>query len=73
MYLLFAGDNYYPQGGARDLVGSYRSVDDAVKAHDPKRNRYDGGWANILDTRTLEIVKCFSRGTWANSYLELNW
>ncbi len=66
-YLLFAGDDYYPDGGANDLIGGFASVDAAVSAHDPKRFRYDGGWANILQVSTQEIVRTFDRGTWSST------
>ena len=32
MYLLFAGDFYYPGGGMNDLVGSFDSVEEAIEA-----------------------------------------
>lgn len=67
MFLLFAGDDYYPKGGGEDLKGCFRSVGDAVTAHDPTEHDYDGGWANVLDLGTLEIVKWFSRGIWQES------
>lgn len=64
MYLLFAGDDYYPEGGCNDLKGKFQSVDDAVKRHDPNKFEYDGGWANILNIETMKCVAKFSRGTW---------
>jgi hypothetical protein len=30
MFLLFAGDNYYPSGGWKDYRGSYASEEDAI-------------------------------------------
>lgn len=33
-YLLFAGWNYYPQGGYKDLQGSFDSLEDARKHRD---------------------------------------
>lgn len=58
-YLLFAGDDYYPEGGANDLIGRFDSVEEAVAAHDPKE--YEDGWANILCLESLEIVKRYWR------------
>lgn len=69
-YLLFAGDDYYPKGGAYDLVKSYSSVEEAINAHTPNKYQYDGGWANILDKDTLKIVKHFKRGLWSNKEIE---
>lgn len=66
-YLLFAGDDYYPDGGARDLIGAYDSIEAAVDAHDPKKFKYHGGWANILCVDALVIVGCFNRGTWTDT------
>lgn len=63
-YLLFAGDDYYPRGGAEDLKGRFDSVERAIEAHDPTEHDYEGGWANILCQDSLKIVKTFSRGDW---------
>ena len=63
MYLLFAGDDYYPKGGANDLKGSYVSLDDAIDAHNPNEFDYDGGWANILNIETMKIEARFG-GSW---------
>jgi hypothetical protein len=64
MFLLFAGDDYYPKGGAKDLVGTFESVESSVDEHYPERYRYDGGWAHIYDSEKGEIVKSFNRGVW---------
>lgn len=63
-YLLFAGNDYYPEGGALDLQGRFDSIEAAIASHDPNKFGYDGGWANILCLDTLKIVKMFSRGDW---------
>ena len=65
-FLLFCGDDYYPEGGADDLVGGFKTVEKAIAAHDPKKHQYDGGWANILDIKNLKIVRRFNRGSWSN-------
>ena len=62
--LLFAGNDYYPEGGAYDFKGSFETVELALQAHNPKEHRYEGGWANIFDLKEEKIVKQFSRGTW---------
>lgn len=64
MYLLFAGNDYYAEGGADDLQGWFETLDEAIKAHDPNKFTYDGGWANVLRLDNLKIAKHFSRGTW---------
>ena len=63
-YLLFAGNDYYPKGGANDLKGSFDTLDSAIAKHNPAEFRYDGGWANVLCTDSLKLVKKFSRGRW---------
>lgn len=63
-FLLFAGDDYYPEGGANDFKGAFESLDAAIEAHNPNEHKYDGGWANIFDLNTLKIVKTFNRGAW---------
>jgi hypothetical protein len=42
-YLLFAGDDYYPCGGARDLRGKANSADELLKI---KLHDYD--WAHVF-------------------------
>jgi hypothetical protein len=67
-YLLFASDYYYPIGGAEDLVGSYDTIEEAIKALDFRK--YDeANLANILDLNTLSIVKYGLRGVWSNEDL----
>lgn len=63
-YLLFAGDHYYPKGGAKDLRGRFATIDDAIAAHDPHQYKYDGGWAHIFSLDSQCLVKCFSDGEW---------
>ena len=68
--LLFAGDDYYPLGGARDLQGKYETAEEAIKAHDPTEFTYEGGWSNILDLESLQTVGVFDRGQWYKSIEE---
>jgi hypothetical protein len=63
-YLLFAGNDYYPLGGAEDFKGSFETLERAVSAHNSTEYEYDGGWANILNTESLKIEKSFNRGQW---------
>lgn len=37
MYLLFAGDSYYPCGGWHDFEGSFISIEDAMERLDSIR------------------------------------
>lgn len=63
-YLLFAGDDYYPNGGAEDLIGRFETIKEAFIGHDPNQFEYDGGWANVLCLDSMKIVKFFHRGNW---------
>ena len=44
-YLLFAGEDYYPQGGAFDFVGVYNSKQEAFK----EQLKLKSEWSNILE------------------------
>lgn len=49
-YLLFAGQAYYPFGGAEDLQGSYATMIECMQS--------DGvftDWWNVLDTRSGRV------------------
>ena len=50
-YMLFAGDQYYPNGGMRDYQGSYDTVDEARLEVDKRRD--EGGqrfyWFHVYD------------------------
>lgn len=70
LYLLFAGDDYYPRGGAFDLKGGFATLEEAIAAHDPSEFNYDGGWANVLSAESMTIPKFFRRGTWYGSEAE---
>ena len=67
-YLLFAGDHYYPSGGAEDLQGRFDTLEDAVTAHKSDKYEYDGGWAHVLCVDSLKLVKTFNRGNWDDPY-----
>jgi len=58
-YFLFAGVDYYPEGGAYDFMGSYETLEAARAA---KPDDYRAEWAQIAyltDGGTLEIVETF--------------
>jgi hypothetical protein len=52
-YLAFAGENYYPSGGACDLLGDFDKMTKCVKGINAAHRRVD--WWNILDTQTGAI------------------
>ena len=68
IYLLFAGNDYYPLGGAEDFQGRFETIEAAIYGHDPAAFKENGGWANILCLETLRVVKKFSRGTWIETH-----
>ena len=49
-YVLFAGENYYPDGGMQDCIGCFNTIREAIEA---LSGRVD--WMNILDSRTGKI------------------
>lgn len=53
-YLLFVGDNYYPEGGWNDFRGAFDSIDDAINYVLGLLNR---DWWHIVDTHTIQIVR----------------
>lgn len=57
-YLLFVGDNYYPEGGAADLVGAYRTLTGAVEASEGHVGR---DWAHVL-----EVVGTVTEVVWTS-------
>ena len=71
-YLLFAGDTHYPKGGAEDYQGAFRTIQNAIIAHLPGGYEYEGGWANIFDSKRLRIVKKFKKGNWYDGYEDIS-
>lgn len=64
-FLLFAGDKYYPVGGADDLIGSFNDRDEAEDAGWPGWfEDSPPDWAHVFDCETGEIVSEFRAGKW---------
>ena len=53
MFLLFAGDFYYPAGGWEDYIGRYDSVERA----EALLSNIGCDWYHIVDLSTNQIVK----------------
>jgi len=51
-FLLFMFNDYYPSGGLFDLVGAYKTLEDAQEAA-VNRPRVDDDNAHILDVKTM--------------------
>ncbi len=56
-FLLFGGENYYPQGGFNDFIAEFDTYDEARKAaayikrdYSSKYNSYAVDWTDIVDT-----------------------
>jgi len=48
-YLLFAGENFYPEGGESDFIGSFDSLDECESVY-KEGTLYE--WASILEINT---------------------
>jgi hypothetical protein len=48
-YLLFCFDGYYPSGGWGDFVGTFDTIEEALKNRD--RDHYQ-----VVDTETMKVV-----------------
>jgi hypothetical protein len=56
-YFVFAGDNYYPDGGWKDFKGAFDSIYEAKKFLND-RKQYD--WWEIIDAINREVVERFN-------------
>ena len=57
-YLAFFGDNYYPDGGMGDFIGSYKTLNNAKDAIALKEmiSSKISSWGHVYDTVSKEIV-----------------
>jgi len=57
-YLAFFGDEFFPNGGMDDFVGSYKSLKEAREAITTKELRMmlKASWGHVYDTVNKEIV-----------------
>ncbi len=64
VYLLFSGQNYYPQGGAGDFVSTHESLEAARAAVNVEETKRADKWAQVasFDGETLEVEDEF--GSW---------
>lgn len=56
-YLLFTGDNHYPDGGAEDFAKDFDNLQSAMDAAPLWVDEFGGmaDWANIIDTETGRV------------------
>ena len=68
VYILFAGDNFYPEGGVNDLRGIYQTEQDAVDAamncEILDRLSIDGSWWHVVKMENGKMVKIYGND-WA--------
>ncbi len=59
-FILFAGDCYYPGGGAADFIGDFHNLIDA------QIFPLNHNWSHILDTETGEVIELHAEndGLW---------
>lgn len=57
MFIIFAGEKYYPLGGAYDIISVHNNLNKALIAFDSAVKEYE--WAHIFDTVTSLLVKEF--------------
>jgi hypothetical protein len=62
-YLVFAGDEFYPSGGAEDFVSAFDSCQEAaaecirmMALSTDSRNRDNWTWIHVFDVNKLKIV-----------------
>jgi hypothetical protein len=60
-YLLFSGEEYYPDGGAEDFKSSHRTLAEVMDS--VSIDSCD--WANVFDTEALKIVRWYYKGHWS--------
>jgi hypothetical protein len=63
MYLLFAGDHYYPSGGWSDLKGRFSSKEEALEFYKAGHRYGDDedyvhywDWYQIVDMESMEVI-----------------
>ena len=57
-FLVFAGDNYYPNGGWHDFSESFDDMNTAVEfARNVRTGNYD--WSHVLDSERQKVIAEF--------------
>ena len=59
MFIIFAGEKYYPLGGAYDIISVHNNLNKALIAFDEATTKYE--WVHIFDTYTSLLVKEFKK------------
>lgn len=54
-FILFAGCEYYPSGGAYDYIDSFDSIEDVKCCAELLKDDIGFDWAHLMDTETGNI------------------
>lgn len=70
MFILFAGDYYYPEGGWNDIVGVFDNIEDAKNCALAGNREFkrDYQWWHIVDMAVRKIVD----GSWINDQTDIS-
>ncbi len=63
-FLLFYGNEYYPQGGFIDFEKDFDTFLEAVDFYEKKEASNEYGWAHIYNLKEKRIEKCCHSGEW---------
>lgn len=55
-YLLFMGEEYYPNGGQNDYAGSSRDENKLIKFFNKRTKKGGIDWGHIVDTEISRVV-----------------
>ena len=55
-FLLFAGSEYYPRGGAEDLKGNFSTIELSIRAGNFLKSDKWIQWIHVLDVETQEVT-----------------
>lgn len=55
MFIIFAGEDYYPLGGSYDIISVHNEYYEALTAFDKAVAKYE--WIHIFDTHMRTITK----------------
>ena len=64
MFIIFAGEDYYPLGGSYDIISVHNNLNEAFIAYNKAVTKYD--WIHIFDTYTSLLVKEFKKNNLPN-------
>lgn len=63
-FILFSGPTYYPGGGWGDYAGAYCTLEEALNAAAKEHVDRGHDWWQVVDLRTLKVVKQSNYPEW---------